>query len=261
MIRIQRALSILLLCLLCAAPAGAQSVASLFTTLPADFAHLFTPSNAIILGIGGVGSGAIHPKDDAIAEHVRADTGARKSFFKAGAAIGDGAEQGAFALGMYIIGRASHSARVGALGADLVDAQIVNGILTQGLKYAVNRTRPNGSSRSFPSGHTSATFATAAVIHEHYGWKVAVPFYGLGGYVSASRMVDQEHFASDVIFGAALGIVSGRAASFGHGPHRVSVSPLAVPRGIAVIGTIGPSPIGGHKGVRNHEGHEAKVTQ
>ncbi len=247
MIRVHRTLSALVLCLLCAAPVGAQSVASLFTTLPADFAHLFTPSNAIILGIGGAGTAAVHPNDGAIAERIQADTGARKRFFKAGAAIGDGAEQGAFALGMYIIGRASHSARVGALGADLVDAQIVNGVLTQGLKFAVDRTRPNGSSHSFPSGHTSATFATAAVIHEHYGWKVAVPFYALGGYVSVSRMIDREHFASDVIFGAALGIVSGRAASFGHGPHRVSVSPLAVPRGIAIIGTIGGSRTRGHK--------------
>lgn len=247
MIRVHRTLVALVLCLLCAAPAGAQSIASLFTTLPADFAHLFTPSNAIILGIGGGGTAAVHPKDDAIAERVQADTGARKRFFKAGAAIGDGTEQGAFALGIYIIGRASHSARVGALGADLVDAQIVNGVLTQGLKFAIDRTRPNGSSHSFPSGHTSATFATAAVMHEHYGWKVAVPFYALGGYVSVSRMIDHQHFASDVIFGAALGIVSGRAASVGHGPRRVSVSPLAVPRGIAIIGTIGRSRNEGHK--------------
>ena len=79
---------------------------------------------------------------------------------------------------------APRTARVGALGADLVDAQIVNGVLTQGIKAAVNRTRPNGSNHSFPSGHTSATFATAAVIQQHYGWKVAAPFYALGGYVS-----------------------------------------------------------------------------
>jgi membrane-associated phospholipid phosphatase len=239
MIRVRRTGLALVLWLLCSAPVGAQSIASLFTTLPADFAHLFTPSNAIILGTGGGGSAAIHPGDADIAERIQADTGARRRFFKAGAAIGDGVEQGAFALGMYVIGRASHSARVGALGADLVDAQIVNGVLTQGLKFAVDRTRPNGSSHSFPSGHTSATFATAAVIQEHYGWKVAVPFYALGGYVSVSRMVDREHFASDVIFGAALGIVSGRAASVGHGLSRVTASPRVVPGGFAIVGTIG----------------------
>jgi membrane-associated phospholipid phosphatase len=233
-----RTLLTLALCL-CAPNARAQSVASLFTSLPADFGHLFTPSNGIILGTGGAGSAAIHPKDADIAERIYAETGAREHFFEAGATIGDGAEQGALALGIYVVGRAAHSARLGALGADLVDAQIVNGILTQGIKHAVDRARPNGSRHSFPSGHTSATFATAAVIQRHYGWKAAAPFYAVGGYVSASRMVDHQHFASDVIFGASLGIISGRAASFGHGLHRVTVSPTVSPHGVAIIGAIG----------------------
>jgi membrane-associated phospholipid phosphatase len=226
--------------LLCAEPASAQSVGSLFTSLPADFAHLFTPSNAIILGGGGTGSAAIHPKDDSIAARVQQTTGARATFFGAGATLGEGGAQAAFALGVYIAGRASHNARLGAMGADIVDAQIVNGVLTQGLKYAADRTRPNGSRHSFPSGHTSATFATAAVIQQHYGWKVAAPFYALGGYVGMSRIVDREHYASDVIFGAALGIVSGRAASLGHGPHRVSVSPRLQPGLVSVVGTFTP---------------------
>ena len=237
MTRVTRAVSIIVLLLLWAAPARAQSVASLFTSLPADFAHLFTPANGIIVGVGGAGSLAIHPKDDDIAANIYAASGGRHDFFRAGAPAGDGAEQGAFALGMYIAGRASHSARIGALGADLVDAQIVNGVITQGLKTAVDRKRPTGSTHSFPSGHTSATFATAAVVEQHYGWKVAAPFYALGGYVSLSRMVDNQHWASDVIFGAAVGIVSGRAASFGHG-QKVSVSPTIVPRGFAIVGSI-----------------------
>lgn len=159
--------------------------------------------------------------------------------FRAGHVVGNGAEQGALALGLYVVGRARHSARLGALGVDLVDAQIVNGILTQGLKFAVGRARPNGSRRSFPSGHTSAAFATAAVVQAHCGWKIAAPLYVLGGYVGASRMVDREHFASDVIFGAALGIVSGRAVGVGHGRHRVTVSPALSPGGVMVVGTIG----------------------
>jgi membrane-associated phospholipid phosphatase len=140
---------------------------------------------------------------------------------------------------MYVIGRASHNARIGALGADLVDAQIVNGVLTQGIKVWVHRTRPSGSRHSFPSGHTSATFATAAVIQRHFGWKAAAPFYVLGGYVSTSRLVDNQHWTSDVLFGAALGIVSGRAVSAGHGLRRVTVSPTLSPHGVGISGTIG----------------------
>lgn len=228
-----------LLCL-CPSPAAAQSIASLFTSLPADFAHLFTPANGIIAGAGGAGSLAVHPRDDEIAGSIYQPSGGRHDFFRAGAPIGDGVEQGGFALGMYIIGRAARSARLGQLGADLVDAQIVSGVITQSIKAAAHRTRPNGGNHSFPSGHTSATFATAAVIQQHYGWKAGAPLYALGAYVSVSRMVDNKHWASDVIFGTAIGIVSGRAASLGHGTQRVSVAPSLLPGGFAIAGSIRP---------------------
>jgi len=225
--------------LLVAAPAAqAQSIASLFTTLPSDFAHLFTPTNGLIAGIGGAGSLAVHPKDDEIAADVYEPSGPRHDFFRAGATIGDGVEQNAFALGTYVVGRIAHKPGVAALGADLIDAQIVNGVLTQGIKVATHRTRPNGSPRAFPSGHTSATFATAAVVQEHYGWKWGAPIYAVGAYVSVSRMVDNKHWASDVVFGTAIGLVSGRAASLAYVSRRVSITPSMLPRGIAIVGTL-----------------------
>lgn len=234
----RRAIMLALALFVCATPARAQSVASLFTSLPADFAHLFTPTNGLVAGLGGAGSLAVHPKDDEIAKQIFEPSGGRHDFFHAGATIGDGIEQGAFALGTYVVGRVSRHAGVTAAGADLVDAQIVNGIVTQAIKAATNRTRPDGGSHAFPSGHTSATFATAEVIREHYGWKWGVPAYAVGGYVSVSRMVDNKHWASDVIFGTAIGLVSGRAASFGHRQERVSVSPALLPGGFAVVGSI-----------------------
>jgi membrane-associated phospholipid phosphatase len=217
--------------------AHAQSIASLFTTLPSDFAHLFTPANGLIAGIGGVGSLAVHPKDDEIAEDIYDPSGARRDFFRAGASIGDGVEQSAFALGTYVVGRVWQKPRIANAGADLVDAQIVNGVLTQGIKVATKRTRPSGGSHAFPSGHTSATFATAEVLREHFGWKWGAPAYAIGAYVSVSRMVDNKHWASDVVFGTAIGIVSGRAASFMHVSRRVSISPSLLPRGIAISGS------------------------
>jgi membrane-associated phospholipid phosphatase len=223
---------------LCPGPADAQSIVSLVTNLPADFAHLFTPTNGIIAGAGGAGSLAIHPEDDEIAESIAQSSGGRRDFFRAGASIGDGTEQNSFALGMYVVGRLARQPRTTAAGADLIDAQIVNGVLTQGFKYATDRTRPNGGVRAFPSGHSSATFATAEVLREHYGWKVGAPAYAIGGYVSISRMVDNKHWASDVIFGTAVGIVSGRAASFRHASQRVSVSPSLLPHGFAIVGSI-----------------------
>jgi membrane-associated phospholipid phosphatase len=225
--------------LLVAAPtAQAQSIASLFTTLPSDFAHLFTPTNGLIAGIGGAGSLAVHPKDDEIAADIYDPSGARRDFFRAGASIGDGVEQSAFALGTYVVGRVWQKPRIANAGADLVDAQIVNGVLTQGIKVTTKRTRPNGGSHAFPSGHTSATFATAEVLREHFGWKWGASAYAIGVYVSVSRMVDNKHWASDVVFGTAIGIVSGRAASFMHVSRRASIVPSVLPRGIAIVGTL-----------------------
>ena len=223
-----------------ASSAQAQSIASLFTTLPSDFAHLFTPANGLIAGVGGAGSLAVHPKDDEIAADIYDPSGTRRDFFRAGASIGDGVEQSAFALGTYVVGRVWRKPRVANAGADLVDAQIVNGVLTQGIKAATDRRRPSGGSHAFPSGHTSATFATAEVLREHFGWKWGVPAYAIGAYVSLSRMVDNDHWASDVVFGTAIGLVSGRAASFGHVSRRVSIAPSVRPHGFAIVGSLHP---------------------
>jgi membrane-associated phospholipid phosphatase len=226
-----------MLLLIGASSAHAQSVASIFTTLPSDFAHLFTPANGLIVGVGGAGSLAVHPKDDEIAADIYDPAGDRHDFFRAGASVGDGVEQSAFALGTYIVGRVWRKPRIAGAGADLVDAQILNGVITQGIKAATQRRRPSGGSHSFPSGHTSATFATAEVLREHFGWKWGVPAYAVGAYVSVSRMVDNKHWASDVVFGTAIGLVSGRAASFGHVSRRVSIAPSVIPGGIAVTGS------------------------
>jgi hypothetical protein len=53
-------------------------------------------------------------------------------------------------------------------------------------------------------------------------------------------MVDNKHWASDVVFGTAIGLVAGRAASFGHVPHRISITPSLLPRGIAIFGSLRP---------------------
>jgi membrane-associated phospholipid phosphatase len=240
LITIIRATALALVLSLCAAPARAQSVASLFTSLPADFAHLFTPANGIIAGIGGAASAAVHPKDDDIAESIYQRSGGRHDFFRAGATIGDGTDQSAFALGTYVVGRLWRKPRVSVAGADLIDAQIVNGVLTQGIKYATDRRRPDGGARAFPSGHTSATFATAEVLREHFGWKWGAPAYAIGAYVSVSRMVDNQHWASDVVFGTAIGLVSGHAASFTRASRRVTIAPSVLPRGVAILGSFHP---------------------
>jgi membrane-associated phospholipid phosphatase len=90
-------------------------------------------------------------------------------------------------------------------------AFVVNGLLTYGLKYGVKRERPDESNkRSFPSGHTSNSFLTASIVQEIYGSKAGIPAYLLAWVTGLSRIHDNKHYLSDVIFGAAMGTAIGQ---------------------------------------------------
>ncbi len=83
-------------------------------------------------------------------------------------------------------------------------------VVTTGLKLVIEEERPDGSNdESFPSGHTSASFAAAATLHKRYGWKVGVPAHIVASFVGVARVKADKHFAHDVIAGAAIGEVSG----------------------------------------------------
>jgi hypothetical protein len=88
---------------------------------------------------------------------------------------------------------------------------------TQGLKYAVNETRPNGTEHSFPSGHTATVFFGATLLAKEYGenypW-IAVGGYTLAGTTAFLRLANNKHWASDVLMGAGIGIASAEIASY-----------------------------------------------
>jgi membrane-associated phospholipid phosphatase len=87
---------------------------------------------------------------------------------------------------------------------------LAKGIVVQGLKYATHRTRPNGGHRSFPSGHAASGFTTAEVLRRHHGWKVGLAAYVGAAYIATSRLSEREHYLTDVVFGAAIGIAAAR---------------------------------------------------
>lgn len=74
------------------------------------------------------------------------------------------------------------------------------------LKFAVKERRPDGSNlQSFPSGHTSITFANAAFIQRRFGWKWGAPAYAVATYVGWGRVYSKRHHWYDVLAGAAIG--------------------------------------------------------
>lgn len=209
------------------------SIGRIFADTLTDFRRLPSRESALILGVGGLTAFAGHPADVRTSQLFSTATSMRGAF-GAGQTIGAVTTHLAAAFATYSIGRMTGNPKVAVLGADLVRAQFVSQGVTQVIKLSVNRTRPDGTSMSFPSGHSASAFATATVLQRNLGWKAGIPAYGIAAYVAASRVQAQRHYLSDVAFGAAIGIVAGRTVTIGHGNARFSVSPAAAPGGAGV---------------------------
>jgi membrane-associated phospholipid phosphatase len=83
-------------------------------------------------------------------------------------------------------------------------------LVTEGLKQAFPKTRPDGSDRkSFPSGHTSRAFSSAATLYNRQGPAIGVPAFIVASLVGVARVKADKHFWSDVAVGAAIGTASG----------------------------------------------------
>lgn len=86
------------------------------------------------------------------------------------------------------------------------------------LKYTTRVVRPDGSaSNSFPSGHTANAFMNASLLHYEYGDRSFL--YSLSGYALSTatalgRQVNNRHWVSDVLAGAAIGIFSAEVGNF-----------------------------------------------
>lgn len=85
--------------------------------------------------------------------------------------------------------------------------------VTAGLKYAVNRERPDGEEHdrlnsSFPSGHATGAFAMASVAGAKYS-SLRIPVYLLASTVALSRVYLGRHYPTDVLAGAGIGLCTG----------------------------------------------------
>lgn len=136
--------------------------------------------------------------------------------FSFGATMGQAVYPVAASALCLTLGRLDRSGKLERFGSNLLRAQAINGIVTLSMKGAINRTRPNGRPYSYPSGHTSVSFTTAAVIEHDFGPKAGVPAFLGAAYVALSRLQENKHYLSDVIAGGILGSyigfkVSGRS--------------------------------------------------
>lgn len=147
----------------------------------------------------------------------------------------------AIGAGIYAVGRVLRNRPIAALGLHGVEGVLLGSAITGTLKGLAGRARPyvhvdtvstdfelfrgfkSGTEyKSFPSGHTTNAFAAAAVttaevVHwtEVKGWWPGWPYvtgtalFGGATLVGIARMYRDQHWASDVVVGAAIGTFSG----------------------------------------------------
>jgi len=210
-----------------------------------DVKHLPRQNSIYWLAGGGAAGLAVHPFDDNINAHF-AGSGSTDAFWKPGQVIGNTGVLLAAGATTYLIGRGKKNDRVQHLGMDTLEAELLSAGIVYGLKESVRRERPSTAETSsatgfsFPSGHAASTFAAATVLQQHLGYKAGIPTYLIASYVAMSRLHENVHFASDVVFGATIGIVVGRTVTW-HG-RNFYASPMLIPKGGGIMVTIHAAP-------------------
>ena len=210
-------------------------IRALLANLGEDVKHIPSSQNALLAAIGGAFAVGVHPMDQTFNGRLRSHYDAVNTAFAPGKYFGNTPEQVALSLGTYAYGRLLDEPKVSHLGMDLLQAQILTEALVQPIKFATGRERPDQSNHhSFPSGHAAITFAGATVIERHLGWRKSLLGYGIASYVAASRLHDNRHYLSDVVFGAAVGSIAGRTVVH-HASDYWAFVPVSVPGGVAIM--------------------------
>lgn len=142
---------------------------------------------------------------------------------------------------IYGTGYATDSPKWQETGEMLGEALLLADASSLILKESIGRGRPASSGRrdafspfsfrqdydSFPSMHTASAFAAASVMAAtSESLLVKGTYYSAASLVGLSRIYKDKHWASDVIFGAALGELCGRVVTNYHAsPKRLVMVP------------------------------------
>lgn len=143
-----------------------------------------------------------------------------------GESYGLGLNMLVLSAGGYLAGLAFDHAWIRETSLLAGTAILVAGTVSTVVKFTVGRGRPylnEGHGRfkplsfsnedyvSFPSGHTIVAFAFSSVLAERIGnvW-ASIGLYGMAGATGFARMYSDQHWLSDVVFGAGISIAVSR---------------------------------------------------
>ena len=245
---------------LLAAPAAAQ--ADTIASRP-----LFTAGDALLAGGVVLAARLIHPLDERVMRRLQdSSTQASRRVQALSKGLRTTVAPGAYIIGasLYTAGRLSHNTKLADLGLHGTEALVVGELTATLMKGTIGRARPfvgkgandygmgrgfgDNRFKSFPSGHSVSAFAAAAAVTSETSrwspdtrWVVGPLLYGGAALVGASRMYNNQHWASDVIIGAGIGTFAGLKVvryQHAHGANRLDRWLLS--------GSLVPDGAGGH---------------
>ena len=216
-----------------------SAVADLGTILLDDAAYLVTAparidaKSALILGGVAAGIGGLMLVDEDIQDFAQRNR--TEGLDSAAEVLEDLGSVGAVFAGQVALLGTGWWFRESEAGEKLMEtalvgleAQLFTEAFAGAAKFVFGRSRPSenrGSDfyepfqsfdRSLPSSHAARAFAVAAVFADRYDHPVPLILYSTATAIGLSRIVLNEHFASDVLAGAALGFAIGKALSWRH---------------------------------------------
>lgn len=144
----------------------------------------------------------------------------------AGDWIGNGSRLTAVSVALLAVGWIFSKPAFKAAGIETLIAHGIAALVSNGLKHLLGRPRPKfvhsgewqfapswaSGLDSFPSGHTTASFAVATVLAKRFP-AFGPLCVGVATFVAVSRVLRGSHFPTDVFGGAVLGVVSGSVAA------------------------------------------------
>lgn len=214
---------------------------------PSDTGERFWTQEQTLLMVGGVAAGGLLTLiDDDLRRTVQSNSSAEAKDVAKGLDLAGGPPACAgYAAGIWLWGRISDDPYRQESGALALGSVILAEGVTQGLKLLSSRPRPEEGEAddfdwlafdferdSFPSAHASGAFALASVMARRSKGELA-PWLWYGGatLVGVSRLVYDKHWASDVVVGALIGEVTGRAVLYVVGQKGWIAAPLILPEG------------------------------
>lgn len=197
---------------------------------------LFSARDALLIGGFALGGAVVAPADEYLARELQKSPRQTRALLRNSATgfriLGF---PGAFVAGagIYLVGRIDGQRRLEDLGLHAVEAMAVGTFVTGTIKTVAGRARPhvdignstnfaffrgwrNDDYRSFPSGHTTLAFAFASIVSSETvrwrpgsRWVVGPIVYSAATLAGVSRMYNNQHWASDIVAGAAVGTFTG----------------------------------------------------